>query len=187
MISIRAARAEARGAFNRVSATLRGERGVLPRLKQEHGAVRSLCNQVAGAWGEQVHVRGELFPRIRMELLCHANAEEEVVYAMASRFPTTRDVAIHAIEEHEEMKQLIRRLERMDITTPQWMATFLLLRSCLERHVDAEERLLLPKLRAAMDREQGRALEARYLDERARQRGILLQAERGAQARGRAT
>jgi iron-sulfur cluster repair protein YtfE (RIC family) len=181
MTSIRELRAEARGAIKKVGAAIKGERGIVLLLMQEHGAVASLLNQVANAWGDAMEVRTELFPRIKAELLAHSRAEEEILYPIATRFHGTRDIAIHSIEEHEEVKQLLHRLQAMDITTSQWMATFLLLKRGVEKHVAEEEDVLLPKLGAAMSRDELAGLEHRYRQEKQRQLALLLHDDFGAQ------
>ena len=164
MGNVREKWAEAKGAIKRAGAALKGERGIFARLAQEHGEISSLKNQISSS-ADDFDVRRRLFPRVKQELLAHAQAEEQVFYPMAVRFEQTRDLAMHGIGEHQEIEIVLRRLSGMDMTAPEWIGIFRQLKRRVEEHVEDEEDELFPKLKQLVSSDEVERAEWHFIAE----------------------
>lgn len=138
--------------------------GIFERLKNEHTEVRSLLDELVDSDDEET--RAELFPRIRVELLAHAEAEEATFYADLCEDDTTEDKATHSIEEHGEAEELIERLADMSYDDEAWQETFEELREAVLHHVHEEEHELFPKAKKVLDDERARAMVAEFIEAR---------------------
>jgi hemerythrin superfamily protein len=126
---------------------------VIALIRQDHRTVDDLFKKYR-ALGERAHKSKEqTAERIIKELSVHAAVEEQVLY------PRLRDavgsrLADHAIEEHQELKELLARLERMDPTDPLYDDLVEKVAASVTEHVQEEEAEVLPKLKAAVDRDE---------------------------------
>ncbi|MDI6723312.1 MAG: hemerythrin domain-containing protein [Methanobacterium sp.] len=80
------------------------------------------------------------FPEIKKELEVHMMGEEKFYYPKAKK--VDKKLVEHGIEEHEEAKQLLRELDKMDTGSSKWMSKFKELKESVEHHVEEEEEKL---------------------------------------------
>jgi iron-sulfur cluster repair protein YtfE (RIC family) len=141
-------------------------------LKADHAKVQDLFRQYEKAGGRQREIAEKIFT----ELEIHATLEEELFYpALRGRVePVTAEVAesedeeddlvSEALEEHREVKNLIKTLRALDPGDEQFQTKFAELRENVEEHVGMEEDELMPDAVAALGGELeplGRRLEER--------------------------
>lgn len=134
----------------------------LELLKEDHEKVAGLFEQIEtdedGANQEQ------LFAQIKQELDVHANAEEKVFYPRLKEIAEMRDITFEAIEEHQEIKNLLAELETMSADDDDWEDTISELRDTVEHHVEEEEGEMFPQVREILSQEEinqlGKQLEA---------------------------
>lgn len=138
--------------------------GIFERLKKEHTELRSLLDDLVDSDDEET--RAELFPRIRVELLTHAEAEEATFYADLCEHDATAEKATHSIEEHGEAEELLERLADMPYDDEDWMEAFEELREAVLHHVHEEEHELFPKAQKALGAERARSLLGEFLEAR---------------------
>jgi hemerythrin superfamily protein len=112
--------------------------GLLDRLRQEHGEVIALIEQVKQG---PVSAREALFPTIRIMLLAHSKAEEAVLYDRLSCFPEFTAQIRAQRREHSDIALLLERLANQAIDSNAWMETFVRLDELFKAHAEREEAL----------------------------------------------
>lgn len=88
------------------------------------------------------------------DLSVHAVIEEEILYpAMRDALPDGDQLVDEALEEHQEAKELLTRIDGKDPQSEDARAAFDQLVASITHHVDEEEGELLPRLRGALGQE----------------------------------
>jgi len=121
---------------------------IIDVLTKDHGEVNQLFGRFQRA--SKPETLDELAKEIIRELSIHAAIEEQFVYPFLRR--TVDDgggLADHAIDEHQEVKELLDKLEKMESTQKQFTQTMEKLIESVREHVAEEEGEVLPKLREA--------------------------------------
>ena len=88
------------------------------------------------------------------DLSVHAVIEEEILYpAMRDALPDGDQLVDEALEEHQEAKELLTRIDGKDPQSEDARAAFDQLVTSIRHHVDEEEGELWPRLRSALGQE----------------------------------
>jgi len=122
-------------------------------LSNDHRAVEELFGRLSSPR----HVnREETIDRLIQELSAHAEIEEEIVYpAIRRKVEGGRRLANHAEQEHQQVKQMLKQLERMDPDSREADALLNELHQDVQAHVAEEEAPdgLFAQLRESLDDE----------------------------------
>jgi iron-sulfur cluster repair protein YtfE (RIC family) len=86
---------------------------------------------------------------IAINLLVHMALEEEIFYPAALGETDDEELVGEAYEDHEEARQVLRRLGDSTLQAEERLALMRELKLAIEEHVDTEETELFPKLREA--------------------------------------
>lgn len=98
--------------------------------------------------------RRDLADTVIAEVMRHAVAEEMYVYpAMEEHLPNGAEEVEHDKQEHDEIVQVMKRLEDADASGPAFMDQVQELEGQLRHHIDDEESDQFPKLRAGLPAE----------------------------------
>jgi hemerythrin superfamily protein len=82
------------------------------------------------------------------ELSVHAVIEEQVLYPTVRRtLPDGAALADHALEEHQEVKELLTKVDGRDASEPEVRTTMGRVEQAVTEHVEEEEHDLFPKLK----------------------------------------
>lgn len=93
------------------------------------------------------------------ELTTHAAIEERVLYPMIrERLDDGADLESHALEEHQEARQVLSELEHLPVTDDSFAEKVRTLIDEVRHHVEDEEQDHLPKLRDALSGDELRTL-----------------------------
>jgi iron-sulfur cluster repair protein YtfE (RIC family) len=129
-------------------------------LRDDHRAVVELFQRIedipsgAPADSEEMKVRRALFEQVSEELSRHAMAEEELLYPLVrSKVAHGNELADHALEEHQQVKETLARLERMSLDNLEFEGEFRTLMATIRDHVNDEEAELFPMLQRELDQE----------------------------------
>lgn len=96
--------------------------------------------------------RRDLVDHIITELVRHSVAEEHYLYPAArNNLPDGDRIADHEISEHSQAEEVMKKLERTEVTDPVFDATMRELIRDIRHHVEDEERDLFPQLRRVCD------------------------------------
>jgi hemerythrin-like domain-containing protein len=124
----------------------------LELLMEDHRKVRELFEQVKATESQKQHK--QLFSKIKTELDTHTHIEEEVFYPTLKKYEEFKETVLEAIEEHFQMKTLLRAIERFSEGNERFDAKLKVLIDDVEHHVEEEEGELFPKVELQFSSEQ---------------------------------
>ncbi|HST73004.1 hemerythrin domain-containing protein [Kocuria sp.] len=122
---------------------------VVDILTTDHREMFELLGEITTA--PDAARRRELADTVIAEVMRHAVAEEMYVYpAVKKHVPNGAEEVEHDKQEHDEIVQVMKRLEDVDASDPTFMGLVGELQAQLRHHIDDEESDQFPKLRAAV-------------------------------------
>jgi hemerythrin superfamily protein len=129
-------------------------------LEKQHREVEELFEEFDDAGGGARKTKERLCRDISDQLAIHAEIEEKIFYPEAKQ-ENTEALLRESVEEHLSMKRLVAEIMEGGTDAEQFMARMKVLHEQVERHVQAEEKELFPKVRKACSREELEDLGAR--------------------------
>ncbi|MBK9435139.1 MAG: hemerythrin domain-containing protein [Actinobacteria bacterium] len=121
---------------------------VLDLLAEEHHEAEQMLEELSSQ-DKQEHDPRELADRLTASLVRHSVAEEMYVYPAMREHLEDGDAAVeHDISEHQELEELLKRLEGLEPGDEQWPEVVAALRETPADHVADEENDHFPRLRA---------------------------------------
>ncbi|MBD8062034.1 hemerythrin domain-containing protein [Oceanitalea stevensii] len=131
-------------------AELGGAISVLARQKKDHITLDRLLHELNGSAGE---AQAAVLTRIYRLVFPHAFAEESVLWPVMRRsLPDGHALTLEVEQEHQEVNELVTRLEQLDLDDPARGPLLDRLTAVLREDVRDEEDELLPRLQAVTDR-----------------------------------
>ena len=112
---------------------------IFESLRADHETQRTLVDLLGKTTGAS-DGRDELFTRLKREMEAHAGAEERFFYVPLMEHDLTQEKARHSVAEHQELDDLVEKLDEYDMSGPQWIQTAEELSHLLIHHLDEEER-----------------------------------------------
>ncbi|WP_424062793.1 hemerythrin domain-containing protein [Mycobacterium sp.] len=126
---------------------------VIGFLKAQHNLIEDMFDQVLHASDPQA--REKPFVQLRQLLAVHETAEEMVVHPRVRREVDAIDSIVDArLEEEHEAKELLSSIEKIDITSQQFIDELTKLRDAVMDHALHEESFEFPKLQRELDAEE---------------------------------
>jgi hemerythrin superfamily protein len=123
---------------------------VIAFLKAQHNLIEDMFDQVLHASDPQA--REKPFVQLRQLLAVHETAEEMVVHPRVRREVDAVDSIVNArLEEEHEAKELLSRIEKIDITSQQFIDELTKLRDAVLDHALHEEKYEFPRLEQQLD------------------------------------
>ena len=116
---------------------------VVELLLEDHRSVEQRFSAFDDARPE---ARPELFWKLTDELVRHEVAEEVVIYPVLREVPGGDALADARIDEQSEAEQQLARMEKLDPTTPEFMAELTDLKAAVLEHAGREETEAFPLL-----------------------------------------
>ncbi|GAB2970067.1 hemerythrin domain-containing protein [Amycolatopsis acidiphila] len=127
-------------------------------ITKDHREVEQMFTELESGRGTPEH-RRDLADHVITELVRHSVAEEQFMYPAARRHLDDGDeLADHEIEEHAEAEQVMKQLEGVPATDPEFDRLLGELMRDIRHHIKDEEEDLLPKLQQACSPEELRDL-----------------------------
>jgi hemerythrin superfamily protein len=126
---------------------------VIGFLKAQHNLIEDMFDQVLHA--SDPHAREKPFVQLRQLLAVHETAEEMVVHPRVRREVDAMDSIVDArLEEEHDAKKLLSSIEKIDITSQQFIDELTKLRDAVLDHALHEESFEFPKLQRELDAEE---------------------------------
>jgi hemerythrin superfamily protein len=125
-------------------------RDVVDLLREQHERVRAMFEDVERAHGEE---RKQRFDELRRFLAVHETAEELIVHPRARTVEGGDDVVDARLAEERSAKEVLSRLDGMDLGDPDFTPTLAQLRTAVMEHAQMEEQQEFPLLRQDNDDE----------------------------------
>ncbi len=123
---------------------------VIAFLEAQHNLIEDMFDQVLLASDPQA--REKPFVQLRQLLAVHETAEEMVVHPRVRRELDAFDTVVDArLEEEHDAKELLSRIEKIDITSQQFIDELTRLRDAVLDHAQHEESYEFPKLQQGLD------------------------------------
>lgn len=114
-------------------------------LVNDHRNVEMLFRRFDATEGDE---RNEVLKEIVAELERHAKIEEQAIYpALRDLIPGGAEEVEHAMEEHQEVKQILREIAGKDANDPEVAAMVQNLANNVTAHAEEEESGLLTAMR----------------------------------------
>ncbi|MBD3003583.1 MULTISPECIES: hemerythrin domain-containing protein [unclassified Streptomyces] len=133
------------------------EGDVVAILLEQHARIRDLFEDVKSAEGEH---KQQAFDELRALLAVHETAEEMIVRPVAQD-TVGKEEAEARNHEEEEANKVLARLEKMDVTSPDFDAQLMEFERSVSDHAEHEEREEFPGVRAGRTEEQLRSMGTR--------------------------
>lgn len=134
-------------AEDRMNAALLPEGDVIRLLLEQHARIRDLFKDVATASGEH---KQHAFDELRALLAVHETAEE-IVLRPVSKSVAGEDVVSARNDEEHEATEVLKRLERLDIASPEFAAMLAQLETAVSQHAENEEKHEFPHVLTECD------------------------------------
>jgi len=128
---------------------------ILNTLKAEHRLIESILIQISAC--TDVVRKKELYLQLKDALIPHMEGEERTIYAHLIEDvhdEEAEEVAQHAEDEHQEVKELLAKLDNTVIESEEWDTLFNLLKSRFSKHVDEEESELFAEAKEDFSKEE---------------------------------
>lgn len=128
---------------------------ILNTLREEHRQSEHLMELIERC--EDVAQKKELYLQLKAELILHMKGEEQTLYAHLMDDvgdEEAEELAQHADEEHQEVKNLLARLDNTGIESPEWKMLFQLLKENVQKHVEEEESSLFTEAKEDFSKEE---------------------------------
>jgi hemerythrin superfamily protein len=111
---------------------------IFESLRLSHDTQRALATQLLATSGDTPE-RTTLFQQFKHELAAHAAAEERCFYAPLIAHDESMAQARHGMAEHHEMDELVDAVNKIEQSSPAWIAHFRKLRDKVFHHLEDEE------------------------------------------------
>jgi hemerythrin superfamily protein len=132
---------------------------VITFLKAQHNLIEDVFDQVLHA--SDPKAREEPFAQLRRLLAVHETAEEMVVHPRVRREVDGIDSVVDArLEEEHEAKALLSKIEKIDITSQQFIDELTKLRDAVLDHALHEEKFEFPNLQKELNADERNRLTA---------------------------
>jgi hemerythrin superfamily protein len=123
---------------------------VVAFLKAQHNLIEDMFDEVLLASDPQA--RGKPFVELRQLLAVHETAEEMVVHPRVRREADAGDAIVDArLAEEHEAKELLAQIEKLHITSQQFIDELTKLRDAVLDHAEHEENEEFPVLQREVD------------------------------------
>jgi hemerythrin superfamily protein len=123
---------------------------VVAFLKAQHNLIEDMFDQVLHA--SDPKAREEPFATLRQLLAVHETAEEMVVHPRVRREDDAGDAIVEArLKEEHEAKELLSQVEKLDITSQEFIDELSKLREAVLEHARQEENDEFPVLERKVD------------------------------------
>lgn len=124
---------------------------VVAFLKEQHGQIKALFEQVTAARGK---AREKSFYALRRLLSVHETAEEEIVHPTARRvLPDGKEVVDARLREEHAAKKVLADLENLDVNSAEFEARLQMLKTSIVAHAEAEEQTEFDRLGALLNQD----------------------------------
>ncbi|MCE3232251.1 MAG: Hemerythrin cation binding domain protein [Rickettsiaceae bacterium] len=106
-------------------------------LKKDHKKVSDLMKELLATRSPEI--REEIFEEIKEELLLHAKTEQATFYKALENKRQTGEEIEHAEDEHKEMEAYLKKLDKIDFNSENWIEQFGEFKHSVMHHVKEEE------------------------------------------------
>lgn len=141
-------------------------------IKADHDSHRALLETLSDTSGES-DTRKSAWHDFYYDVKSHAAAEEETFYSKLISKTWGQDAARHSVHEHQQLDDLMEKLNDMDMSSPEWLKTFKELRHEYEHHMEEEENEVFERAREVISDAEIEGFGKRFEDRKAEERKLV--------------
>ena len=123
-------------------------------LKEDHKTVKQLFREIEKRKEDGGEAIADLAKQVCLELLVHAQVEEEIFYPLARQSLDDELMILEADEEHHIAELLVQEIIALEPTDEHYVAKCIVLKEMVEHHIEEEETEMFPKMREELGRAQ---------------------------------
>jgi hemerythrin superfamily protein len=113
-------------------------------IRRDHKKVEGLFDKFEQT--KKPEAKKRVVDQVIQELEIHAKVEEEIFYPAVRKHLGEEDMIEEAKQEHQQVKEMLRELKKLDAEDEQLEAKFSELVESVKHHVEEEEGEMLPKV-----------------------------------------
>jgi hypothetical protein len=147
--------AKVKGAQRGMEARREGLVGVFQTLARQHGEAAALVDRVKG----DPDKRGSLWPKIKIALIAHEQAELAAVYPALAHHRELQDLVERHGREARSLEDMITRLDSTTVDRDEWMSLLVSLGETVRAHAAYEEDDIFPTALEAIGAHAAKQLE----------------------------
>ncbi|MCK9270368.1 MAG: hemerythrin domain-containing protein [Bacteroidales bacterium] len=114
---------------------------IFDELVKDHETQRTIADQILETQGDSTE-RKQLWVNLKKELTAHEESEERHFYIPLMQVDKSQEQARHSVAEHNEMDELVDKLDETDMSTSAWLIYFRDLHEKINHHLDEEEEVV---------------------------------------------
>ena len=141
-------------------------------IKADHDEHRALLDKIGDSEGS-LDDRRAAWKQFFYEVKSHAAAEEETFYSKLISKTWGQDAARHSVHEHQELDDLMEKLESLDMSSPDWQETFKSLDHDYRHHIDEEESEVFERAREEIPEDEIDGYGDRFLARKQEERDLV--------------
>lgn len=136
---------------------------VIDTLHHDHEKVSELIEKLMDTTSGAEKTRASLCEQIKQELEAHTEFEEKVFYpAVGRKNKEAKQEVDTAMDEHEEVDEMLDRLADMDPLSEEFMDTASRIKQSVQAHVKHEEEKIFPLAKKALDADDAEQMSKRH-------------------------
>jgi len=137
---------------------------IFEALRMSHDKQRKYVDAVLRTSGD-TQERVEAYQQLKEELYAHETAEERYFYIPLMAHENGVDLSRHAIAEHNEMDELVEKLDEIEMSSSAWLNTARALGDKVLHHLEEEEQKFFQMAGKLLTEQQKSELAEQYNDE----------------------
>jgi iron-sulfur cluster repair protein YtfE (RIC family) len=125
---------------------------IVEHLKEDHREAEELIERLEGMDADLDDEEAgidqmppALFTQLKNALMLHTQVEEQILYPAMQKFDETADRIPEAIEEHQQVDQILEEMAMLSATDDEFQEKLEELKENLAHHIEEEENELFPK------------------------------------------
>src|SRR5262249_45661773 len=107
-------------------------------LSKDHRTVEQLFARIEKTDNRATNNREQIFQNLREEFELHTQIEEKIFYPEMTKHTATKDLVGEALDEHEEVKQMLREIGKLSAEDEQWSEMVNELKMAVQHHTREE-------------------------------------------------
>lgn len=134
---------------------------IFEQIRQDHETQRALIDDLIATKGD-TQTRKDIYNQLKQHLKVHADAEERYFYKPLFGDDLTQDKARHSVAEHQEIDELLAKLDDTSMDSASWLATAKTLKERVLHHLDEEEQEVFQMAGKALEMSEKKELAESY-------------------------
>jgi hypothetical protein len=134
---------------------------IFEQIREDHEVQRTLIKDLISTEGDTQN-RKYIYNKLKHHLKVHADAEERYFYKPLFGDDLTQDQARHSVAEHQEIDELLEKLDDTEMDNSAWIYNAGRLQARVLHHLEEEEKQMFHLAGKALDSNAKKELASSY-------------------------